>query len=1598
MKPAKRLISGVLSLTMACSLLLAGLPQGRAAAPAAGAEQSAGVTGSIGLSVRFDLPQTAANAAGRGIRLQVSRGGQRTVVALPGGAVPENGLGAEVSVSVKNVDGAPLTTEEQVGSYQVELSGLSAGGARYEVDLTGTGYAPFRQTVTLNGYSQHILAGTADAFLLGDVNGDGAVNDSDLSAVTAQLDKASPAHDLNGDGQVDVTDLAYVNYTRGAAVKAQVLDTAAITAAQLDAGSLVLSGGGAGDLFAGERAITVAPAAGGALSLPITVGGDSGVEMSAIRITCPDGMGAVQAGTAQVELAGGAVETVPFGAVLPEGVHAVGQEAGRRVLTIDLGRRVAVKKVTIQVTATAGSTDYATVTKIEFLKDIVPDNARTDADQVKGVTAAAGDGRVSLGWNAVNNVTGYTVAYGLSAGALTKTASVNTNRAEITGLDNLKTYYFQVTAVNGSWRGTPSKVASAVPQPGGVPGAPSNLSVTASDQSLRVGWGGVKDASYYQLFYREAGKAEFTQFGGNLSAAGATITGLVNGTRYEVAVKAGNARGTGPYSATASGTPQREELAMPDLPREDRIDNSMVQSVVMENPANVNRSLCPNFQTSHVIDNDAATYWVANQWWVSSRFTYTFKEPQDMNYAILVPYLGGNHKYALNTYTITAKNSAGEVILPQTLYSAKPMDPNKNYLALTFPLLKGVKELSITLNEREGNGCRVSVSEMAFYRSDSLAEEIAALFTDGSFTAVKPGVTAASVAALSQRLEARADFYLDLTRLKDELALAGALLNQDSSALGLVKSDFQSRGSGRDSAYGQGASDLQPLGVSARAGATVAVYACLPGDEPVYVVPTQFYGESGVWRGGAIRLVNGRNYITVPKIGALTDERGGPLYLTYAGSRPEAVKIQVRGDGNTFTVPVLELSGWYDMGESARREAISRYVSQLQTYAAALGTGSGLGADVRNVTEISTPSILLSIPASQALSGLKGIGGSAEAMAETMYQDVLAWEDELYVANQVQGIVPAGGARPDSYRYPMTTRQNIRYMRMFAGAFMYAAGNHIGVGYGSTAGLMSGKPVSYTGQGEPNGLFGWGIAHEIGHNMDKLGKAEITNNIYALAVQAWDGSSMLQNTRLTNSNIWQSIRAKTAEGRPGSAGNVFVQLGMYWQLHLAYDGAGQPLDFYNRFFTQWKSGAYAGRSYDERVALIASDVAGRDLSQFFTRWGLTLSQEVRNALAAHPQEPRAVWYLDDGSYAYRLAGGRAFGGTVSLSVSVQENKAVLTVQGGDSSILGYEVRRNGTAIGFTAGNSYTDDLGAANNLTYTYSVVPVDKLGNVGREAFAGEVRVAYDKTISPSLYRVDRSGGETAVTMTGGAVQVTGLKVTGGELSGCTVRIKGPDAAEWRQAALGPVSGGLAYFTKPGAAPGDTRIWTYDAAEISITGLPAGAQVELLDYPGDRIDFNGGAHVGRLERPYYYAGGMIPAGALVIVGTYRGDPVYNTVEIQARYNTTAEAQEENGVTQVERNMNGYALLFAEIPADGAVSDISDGFWIFVPDLEAEKALNAQAGVTGEGPMELRAVLRRTDDPNSSASARVTSQTLWTSFPELETLPQIALTGEGVQQ
>ena len=1579
----KRLTAALLSLAMALSLF-APWPQ---TARAGGT----GAAGSIGLTVRFDLPQTRAAVEGRGVKLTLTRGTERLELPLAAGTAVRNDFQAPVSVKAKNIDGVEMTTEARLGYYQAEVSGLAQG--TYRLEVTGTGYVPYSADVTLDSYSRHVITGTGDGtFALGDVNGDGVLDEQDLTYLEARLGGAPEGCDLNGDGAVDVTDLAYVNYILNEHGSAQVLETGAITVPVVETAGLIFHSGTAQQLFTGTESVTIAPAAAGDdLVLPIEL--PAAVEMERIEITCPDGMGALETGAATVETEDGRTFDVPFDISTPAGVYAIGPTAGERVVTIDLGRRVAVKKVTIHVTRVAGQAgakpEYATVTQIEFLKDIVPENPKTD-DQVMNLSAKAGDGMVELAWSAVRNVTGYEVAYGESADHLDRTLPVVSNKASVTGLENLTTYYFQVTATNGAWRGRPSAIVSAMPEAAKVPGAPSNIGVVPMDGALRLSWGKTKDATFYQAFYRVAGETEFTQFGGDLSATSTTITGLTNGTEYELAVKAGNSKGVGPFSAIAAGTPEREDLTMPDLPTGDRIDNSMVESIVMAEPGNVDRNKCPNFVVDHVLDKDAATYWIAGQFWRSMAFTYTFSEPQDMNYAILVPYLGGNYKYALKSYMVKAVDSNGEVLLEGN-YPAPAMT-DKNYLVLTFPVVKGAKSLTISLSEKEGNGCTVSISEMAFYKSDTLPDDTAALFADSCFTTLKDTVTEEDIAALEARLEEKTDFYLS-SGVRKELEIARGLLANDPTVLGLVKNDFQSRSGRADSQYGQSASDLQPLGISAKAETTVTIYAQLPEGETVSVVPTQYYGESGIWRGTSVQLRNGRNHIYIPKIGSLTDPRGGPLYVTYSGEHPEQIKLHVLPNEKAAIIPVLELSNWYGMDEAARRDAISAYVTALEAHVAKNGTNPE--TNVFNTTEISTPSVLLSLPANKILDGL-----GTDNKVETMYQNILAWEETLFVANKVQGIIGSADTLA-GYRYPMQTRQNIRYMRMFAGAFMYAAGNHVGIGYGSASALAQGRPTS---SGNPM-LFGWGIAHEIGHNMDKLGKAEITNNIYALAIQAWDGGGMTKNTtRLTNSGIWQKIFDKVSVGRPGAAGNVFVQLGMYWQLHLAYDDKDNPLEFFNSFFKAWKDKTVCSNfSGDDRFAVIAAQTAGHNLNPFFERWGLTLSGEAKAEIQKLAEEPRAIWYLNDESWINGTAGT----GNTTVA-AVEGSKVTLTINNDASgTIQGYEVRRDGVAIGFTTTNTYTDDLGAANNRTYKYSVVPVDKLGNMGQEAETQELRVAYDKAISEDLYEMSRAGTTVTFTMKGDAkVAVTGIKVENSTVQSPGITINGKDV----NATPAPDNAGVWYFAKPGAAAGDTRIWTYDAKTVTITGVPEGAVVTLLDYPGDRVDFYDAKNVtaGKLAEDYSYVDSdgktqTIPKGTVVVMGTYRGDPVYTLIQIEARYDISGEAVTD--ATELQpRCMNGFTLLFAEIPGDGEVSDISDGIFMFVPDWAEENKLNKEAGWSSKDPLtdketdrtlyptEIRAVLNRTDKPESADSHRTTSETLWISFPHAEALTDIRLT------
>ena len=1624
MKTHKRIPALLLTASMALSMLT----------PAWAAEKAGTATGELQATVRIDYSQSMEVLRKRNIQAELFQG-QSSLGKVSLTEANQINLGSSTAkVSLRDRLGGERTGTADPGALDLTVTGLPQGD--YILQFTGEGYALCKVPFTIQNYSHYIEVGTGDGtFALGDFDGNGKVDAKDRDALTAALGSTGAdnlnKYDLNGDGRIDIVDLAYVNHNVNTpAGSPTVLETVCIgvqvngTQAVQDLNNVgtTVTGGSLESLFqAGGSSATFKNSAGrGNVVIPIPLA--SGVEAENLQITTPDaGSGSIQAGTVEVEYEGGSISrTFSFDNSRYANVHTISPDPGHNVITIPLGKRVAVKKITITVTKTADG-EYATVESIRFLQDIVPEDLTEPNSLVKNLSAVPGDSRASLKWNALPNVSGYRVEYWeKDKESVRRQLNVDVPQAQVTGLDNLKTYCFTVTPTDGAWQGQTCAPVEATPQPAKAPSAPDMVNISPMDGQLSVSWKKGENAVWYEVYYTNQANAPTSSYqkaGERVTATNLTIPNLVNGTTYYIYVVAGNEAGRSGPSRISEGTPKATDYSRPaGIPTEGILDPSRIKTIALAAPNNYDTSQYPNgsFSIQNVIDNDFRTHWTAKDWSSNEHVVVTFTQPTDLYSVIWVPRLDGTYPHNLRAYSVQVwykgedLNGAGHLLTGGVDNGGIGNDsdvltwpnipnlsdiPTCKFAVLPFDPVKNVVKISVAVEQKAYN--IVSLSELMFMEYDParcLPDNITALFADELHTQLKAGVKQADIDALKARLDSdEINYYLNPETLADELALAQELLSGKSTS-GVVVDGVQARSSAADSAkYGQGGSDLQPLGVAAKAGQEITVYASgIPAGEKVTLFATQFNAEASTWRAQVGELVNGRNILTVPTIGSQATERGGSLYLTYSGSNPESIKLHIR---RAVDIPVLELSDWYKLSETARKTRIGTYVDELTAYVTAQNiTSSNAQTKCLNVTEISTPTVLLSLPASAVL-GANSADRSVRV--ENLYQNVLAWEDIMHICKTTQGI-------NNTYdKNDMTSRQNIRCMQMFAGAFMYAAGNHIGIGYGSCAGVVSGLPIAKLPEGATvNSLFGWGIAHEIGHNMDKLGQAEITNNLYSLMVQTFDGKNNTLPSRLENSGKYTAIFTKTAQSQPGASNDVFTQLGLYWQLHLAYDGKQSepqgPMWFYNRFFQDWKAGTYTAgaQSYDDKVALTAAGVVKKDLTEFFERWGMSLSDTTKQKLESYGKEDRALWYLSDQSRRERLAGTEPATGTLTASAQLKgDNTIEITVTPTiTGKVQGYEIIRNDKSIAFVLPGAdgavhYEDVIGSGNHRTYQYKVTAYDILGNRIGSADAGVVRVAYDKLVDPSTYTMTRNGDAVTFTLKN-AAPVTGFKLTGDTLpqgeytvTVVTEKDKTLTARKGTFDASDSLEGGfVAYFNNPKADSDDTSIYTYDAKTVTITNIPEGLEnnLQLISYAEDDISFYSDAAVGLLAEDWKYADGekdQLKKGTLVILGSYRGDPVWCTAEVWGRFRNA------DG-TVTERAVEGNTILLAD-PASlyGDASDISDGLLIFTPKYQNISEL----------PEAICLKLFRTEVPTDASSRRVTAQTLWTSTYDGSDLPTIHL-------
>ena len=151
---------------------------------------------------------------------------------------------------------------------------------------------------------------------------------------------------------------------------------------------------------------------------------------------------------------------------------------------------------------------------------------------------------VALNWNAGSDAVNYTVNYQTTS-ATTWTAfggPVTSSNVVVTGLSGGVTYNFQVIANNTSGPGSPTTLTGITT--GAPPPSPTNFQTgTLTSTTVPLVWNSSPGATTYTVSYQVVGSGKWTVFGGPVTTASTTVTGLTSGSTYSFEIVASNMYG-----------------------------------------------------------------------------------------------------------------------------------------------------------------------------------------------------------------------------------------------------------------------------------------------------------------------------------------------------------------------------------------------------------------------------------------------------------------------------------------------------------------------------------------------------------------------------------------------------------------------------------------------------------------------------------------------------------------------------------------------------------------------------------------------------------------------------------------------------------------------------------------------------------------------------------------------------------------------------------------------------------------------------------------------------------------------------------------------
>lgn len=1326
---------------------------------------------------------------------------------------------SNVTVHIKQGNTVVNSGVLQVTGEDADSDGITFGNladGTYTVEVSAAGFATYRQDVVVSkGQTSKIQIYSAQTWsndakqhpgviFAGDVTGDGVINASDKDTMVQAIHKwdgntvQNNICDLDGDGSITIADLQYLAQNLG---KGQILSTVetAVSPASIqaipaentkvngDISALLTEGNTVGLQTSNNGVIAETNPVQVDFTLP-----DAGKQMDGMVIQAP-----VEQGDSIVsDISSGTVEitylddvgqeqkmTVSIGAAV---AFAAGAARSATVtagadgsLTLDFGGQIAVKKVSIRITGTTKKDQpLVNITKVEFLNDMENRIPAPELNIPSGFkTEKAEDQEIVISWKAETNVTGYDVKVSgevKDKGQQEQTIRVSKNTIDLKSINggkllNGKNYQFQVRSVNGDWKSPWSESFNVTPKAVSLPPAPDYVTVKGGYRVIQVSWGNMDDTDKYIIEYKKATDPDYIVASDNCTGTSYTISGLEDDTKYQVRVKGVNELGNGPYcdpveAATKSNTPQPPKYKLINTSNGIGKVSAHIVSTYQKSGKMMDSSLDSGTSAWGLVDGDYGSYWYKGDW--DDGVVY----PGGENKGLIV---GFDQYYEIDTFTFAMANDRNGFSGTSVWYwdekgvrttvssSLTKLKDSSGYAYYKVKLSKPVKTNKIQLCLTNYYQWTMEVAEMYFYHYDSLENDIMALYEDESHTTLKEEVTETTLDKLEERLNTKdsvsGEYHPDYEMLKTELNTAREILKENLASAVEVNPAITSK---KDTHLGfaGGLNTWQPLGRVAYAGEKLVVYVGhntkkTGASADLQLVFTQQYAQSNALSANPVSLKVGRNEIEVPKLHSQSGvEKGGQIYVMYTGNNAND-KYAVRISGGS-KIPVLNL---YNVYGTERQQAIKEYLTELQEYVKniskqhdeihtdAASESVNVAYDeqscILNATDIMLDQMMYSVPATQIWNGTQG--SSVDAKAASLEKALDAMDDTMNLFYQHKGLSNDAAAKNNGNNSLPSGHLNIRYMRMFAGAFMYAAGNHIGIGW---------NEVKLLGTGD----FGWGIAHEIGHNINQnsYAVAEITNNYFAQLLTG--------EVRYSQEDIYE----KVTSGAVGMSDNVFTQLAMYWQLHLSYAGSKNDQQVYeeyndmfnNLFFARVDTysrnpgkapnGLTLGNNAQQNIIRLSCAAANKNLLEFFERWGLTADSTTRAYAEKFEKEERALYYGDSSTRDYRIdnqtseaslsvKGKDVVTATTSVS-SGRANEVVvsITANSNQNSILGYEIIRVMTSngkqeekvVGFApyggTTTQFTDVVSTVNNRVMTYKVRAVDKFLYYSNTADAGSQKI----------------------------------------------------------------------------------------------------------------------------------------------------------------------------------------------------------------------------------------------------------------------------------